>query len=329
MILTAIVPLEATFYVALSRTHRTRLKRDVIELNYGHFSPFKAGTLLYRYTPEQLMIWFTELPNQSKQFLIPECYLIYRQFRDKNQAIITLTRNGKINLLVIKQQRLVAALTVQSDHHSLPTILERLKREHALDNPELLTLTPDVRFTAGARDIIGFIHQHIRPSQLLSTTMDALKLPITLALLVSAGFVYYGEYRLEQTLTEKKAELAQLKKNNAPIQANLERLREAGDHWQTFAATEGLYQGFYFYLAKLAEVIDTNGGFINHFDFTEGRISLWTGLKSSEATIIKELLATGLFQDIKLLGSNKDSSKPEFVQYNLELKLKSNQQVTP
>ena len=72
-----------------------------------------------------------------------------------------------------------------------------------------------------------------------------------------------------------------------------------------------------------------HGGYLNNVEFADNHLTVWTGLKSSEAVIIKDLLATNLFLEVKLLSSVKDPTKPEFNLYNLALTLRPSAKVEP
>ena len=143
------------------------------------------------------------------------------------------------------------------------------------------------------------------------------------ALLITAGFTFYQANRLESAATKRKLRLERLKRENSPLQTSLEELREQSAYWRDFIAKEQAYPDLYRFLARLTSVIHGHGGYLNNFEYADNRLTIWAGLKSSEAVIIKDLLATGLFEEVKLLSSAKDFSKPDFNIYNLSIILRS------
>jgi hypothetical protein len=312
-----IVPVEQTFLRVFDKPKKVRLNPQVIEVNYGHLSPFRNGGHLFFQTQESIYVWYLPHPVSKNSIHIPEGYLLYRFFRDRRDAVVLLPRNGAVNAMAISQGELRAQVTFSEGEQKRQ--LDLFRREYAMADPEVVRLEANARFSAKPGDIMAFAHFDLRPSELLEQGMALAKAPAMAMLLIIAGFTLYQESRLQALVAERKVTLQRLKRENGPMQDALEQVRDQGTFWRDFIAREQGYPDLYRILAQVTGVIERHGGYLNTVEYADNRLTVWTGLKSSEAAIIRDLLATGLFQEVKLLSSGKDASKPNFNLYNLSI----------
>jgi hypothetical protein len=314
------IPLEQSFLRVFPKPKKIRLSRQVIEVNYAHLSPFKNGGQLFFQTESSIYVWFLREPARNG-ICIPECYLLYRHFRERRNVIVLLPREGVLNAVVIADGELKAQVTLQGGADEGGT-LDLLKREYSLNNAELVRLEARSRFSAKPADLLAFAQFELNPSQVLEEGLALVKVPIIAALVIVAGFTLYRSHQLDSIAETKMYRLNRLKRDNAQLQSSLEQVRNQGGFWRDFVARERCYPGFYRVLAQVTRVLERHGGYLNNVEYADNRVTLWTGLKSSEANIIKDLLATGLFTEVKLLSSGKEPSRPDFNTYNLSLTLK-------
>jgi hypothetical protein len=320
-----IIPVENTFLRVFDKPLKIRLNKKVIDFNYAHLSPFNNGGHLSFQANDKIYVWYLDAPLEGKNAVqIPEGYLLYRFFKERQNAILLLPRKDSLIALVICQGELRAQVTLQDSIHQDHSI-DLLKREYSLVNPELIRLEPTARIAVKPADLLAFAHTDLKPAELLEKAVALAKGPMIAALLITAGFTLYQQTRLESVSAEKRGYLSRLKQGNAPLLSSLDRVREQSGYWQEFIAREQAYPDFYLLLAQLAEVVKRNGGYLNSVDFSDNHITVWAGLKSSEASIIKGLLATNLFLEVKLLNSTRDSIKPDYNLYNLAITLRPRQ----
>jgi hypothetical protein len=322
MELITVIPLEKTFLRVFDKPKNIRLNKQVIEFNYAHLSPFKQRGHLYFQADDKIYIWYLAQPlNRKNSVQVPEGYLIFRFFRERKNAVILLPRNDSLNVLVIVNGELRAQTTLpplSDQEHSL----DLLNREYALHNPEMIRLETTSRFNVKPADLLLFAHFELKPAEMLEKAVALAKGAVIAALLITAGFTLFQSTRLAGISKEKSSYLDHLKRDNAPLQASLDQVREQSVYWRNFIASEQTYPNYYLLLSQFTEVIRRHGGYINNVDFSDNRITVWTGLKSSEAAIIKDLLATGLFLEVKLLASSKDVARQDFNLYNLAITLR-------
>ncbi len=317
-----IIPIEDTFFRLIEKPRNTRLTKQVIRFNYAHLSPFQKGDTLFLQTSDSIYAWFLakQLPAKTSIF-IPEAYLVYRFFKAKQEAIIVLPRNNDLNILTIKNGSLLSVITAKNTVN-FEMSLDLLRREHSLANPELIRLDPAAKFPFKLSDVLLFADFDVSVSELLGKSVNLAKVPIAVSLAISAAFTLYSEHRQEKIIETKRNYLSRLKKQNYELQTSLEQVRGKSDLWKEFNSKELVYPNFYLLLSKVSDVVVKFNGYINSVDLSDNHISLWTGQKTSEATLIKELLSSGLFSEVKLISSIKDSNMPDYTLLHLDMVLK-------
>jgi hypothetical protein len=317
-----IIPIEETYLRVFEKPPKVRLTRQIIAFNYGNLSPYPEGGHLSFQTDASIFVWYLKQPLAPGMTIhIPELYLAWRFFKDRANALVLIPRQGLLSVLAIQNGVLRAQLTRVSGEGEAQA-LDLLKREYSLQNVEIIRLAPTVSFKVTLHDMMTFADFEFKPANLLEKCVTLLKAPLMAMLLITSGFYIYQENRLESYYAEKTAYLARLKRENGDLQSSLENVREKTSYWRDFIAKEQAYPDFYQVLCGLTEVVKRHGGYINVIEYNDNRLTVGTGIKSSEAAIIKDLLAAGIFQEVKLLSSTKDSSKPGFNFYNLSIILR-------
>lgn len=317
-----IIPIEETYLRVFEKPPKVRFTREIITFNYGNLSPYSGGGHLSAQTGTSIIVWYIKQPIPTGITIhLPEAYLVWNFFKDRINALIIISRNGHISVLVIKNCELCAQITRTTDVDDAE-VLDLLKREYSLQNAEIIQLASTVRFKIALMDLITFADIKFKPTNLLENIVALVKAPLIAMLIITSGFYIYQELRLESYYAEKSAQLASLKRENADLHSSLEDLRGKTAYWQSFIAKERAYPNYYQVLSSLTEVVQRHGGRLNSVEFSDNRLTVGAAAKSSEASLIKDLLATGVFQEVKLLSSSKDSGKTDFHIYNLSIILR-------
>jgi hypothetical protein len=318
-----IIPIEETFLRVFEKPPKVRLTRQVISFNYANLSPYPDGGHLSLQMAATIFVWYLKQPLPPGMTIhIPEAYLVWRFFKDRTNAVVLIPRQGLLSVLVIQNGVLRAQLT-RAGSDGEAQALDLLKREYSLQNVEVIRLAPTVTFKVTLRDMFSFADFDFKQYNLPEQCIALVKAPLIASLLITSGFYIYQDIRLEAHYTEKTQYLARLKRENSELQSSLEEVRDKTAYWRDFIAKEVAYPDYYQVLSDLTEVIQRHGGYLNNIEYSDNRLTVWAGIKSSEAAIIKDLLATGVFQEVKLLSSTKDPNKPEFNRYNLSISLRS------
>lgn len=322
MNLIQIIPIEETYLRVFEKPPKVRLTRQIITFNYGDLSPYPEGGHLSAQTDASIFVWYLKQPLSSGMTIrIPEGYLAWRFFKDRTNALVLIPRQGQLSVLVIQNGELRAQLTRAAGEGEAEA-LDLLKREYSLQNVEIIRLAPTVKFNVKPRDMITFADFDFKPANLLEQCVALVKVPLIAVLLITSGFYIYQETCLESLYAEKTGYLASLKRENGALQSSLEEVRDKTSYWRVFIAKERAYPNYYQVLSSLTYVVQRHGGYLNMVEYSDNRLTVGTSVKTSEAAIIKDLLATGVFQEVKLLSSIKDSSKPDFHLYNLSIILR-------
>jgi hypothetical protein len=317
-----IIPIEETYLRVFEKPPKVRLTRQIISFNYSNLSPYPDGGHLSFQNSSSIFVWYLKKSLSTGITIhIPEAYLVWRFFKDRANVLVLISRKGLLSVLVIKNGELSAQITRTAGEDEAE-VLDLLKREYSLQDVELIRLGSTATFKAKLGDMLSFADFDFKPVNLLEQTVALLKAPLIASLLITSGFYLYQEARLESYYSEKTEYLARLKRENANQQSSLEDVREKTTYWRDFIAKEQIFPNYYQILSGLTDVIQRHGGYLNMVEYAENRITVSTGLKASEAIIINDLLATGLFQDVKLLSSSKDPGKADFSLYSLSITLR-------
>lgn len=322
MNLIRVIPIEETYLRVFEKPPKVRLTRQIISFNYASLSPYPDGGHLSFQTTAGIFVWYLKQSlSTGITTNIPEAYLVWNFFKDRGNALVLIPRKQLLSVLVIQNGELRAQITRAAGEGEAQA-LDLLKREYSLQDVEVIRLSPTVSFKVKPRDLFTFADINFKPATLLEQCVALAKAPLIATLLITAGFFLYQENRLESNYTEKAAYLARLKRVNGDLQSSLEEVRGKTTYWRDFIAKEHAYSDFYSVISCITDLIHRSGGYINMFEYADNRLTVWVGIKSSEAAIIKDLLATGIVQEVKLLSSNKDGSKPDFYLYNLSITLR-------
>lgn len=317
-----ILPIEETYLRVFEKPPKVRLTRQIISFNYGNLSPYQDGGHLSCQTAVGIFVWYLKQPLAAGMTIyIPEAYLVWRFFKERLNALILLPRQGLLSVLVIQNGVLRAQMTRAAGEGEAEA-LDLLKREYSLQDVEVIRLEPTASFRVSLPDIVAFADIVFKPANLFEQAVALVKAPLIAMLLITSGFYLYQEQRLESHYAAKVKYLATLKRENGDLQSSLGEVRKQATYWRDFIAKEQAYSDYYQVLSALTAVIKRHGGFLNTIEYSDNRLTVWLGIKSSEAAIIKELLATGIFQEVKLLSSTKDTKKPDFHLYNVSIILR-------
>jgi hypothetical protein len=318
-----ILPIEETYLRIFDKPPKVSLTRQIISFNYGSLSPYSSGGHLSCQSADSIFVWYFKQPLLSGMTIyIPEAYLVWRFFKDRTNALILMPRKGLLSIMVIQNGSLRAQVTHAAGEGEAQ-FLDLIKREYSLHNVEVIRLEPTVRFVVSPRDLLTFVDLKLDKTRIMEQSVALVKGPLIAVLLITSGIYLYQESRLESLYAEKKGHLAQLKRENGDLQTSLEEVREKTSYWNDFIAKKQAYPDYYQTLSRLAEVVQRHGGYINMVEYSENRFTVGVGVKSSESLVMKDLLATGLFQEVKLLSATKDISKPDIFIYSLTMVLNS------
>ncbi len=290
------LPIENT-YLITKDIPNVKLTKEIVLLNYGHLSPFKNGDLIYIKEKNKLFIWFTKTPLKEKKIHIPEGYALYRNFRDKRDVIVIYHKASTHSIIVIKEGSLKTQIVTSN---LTDTLIEAIKKEHSIDNAQIVH-TDSLDRPLTVADIAPFFHQlQWNPRKIVATIYEDLKLPVIVLLLFInlAGIV---SYKYTNTLlNERKAELRRLKLTNEVVKKEFAKLENISRFYNTFKNKEFTYPNLYNVLNTVAAVMIKNKSSITSYNQSSGSIELWIN-SNNVPRVVNDLMNTGIFSNVEVL----------------------------
>ncbi len=315
-----IIPVEDTYFFKDDVPPNIKLSYNVIKLNYIDRSPFKTGDIIYLQKDKKLYIWFVKYPLEENRVYIPESYLIVKQ-TDINSGFIIYKKENAFNILVVKDKNLVSQISYKKEPPQLQLKLKLLAKEYSIKNPEIKELTS---FTPKyeIRDIIKFSRFELSKENILKTVLQNTAVPLSL-FFITLSVYKIADYRYLEYKKEKLEEyLFNLKIENKPVKKKIQIAKEKKEFWENFFSRELRYPFAYIVLSKVAKIIQSYEGFIDSITYSPEVISMNIGLPKKRGNFVKDLLKTGLFKDVKILGTVPDRLSKDFENLEVELYVK-------
>ncbi|HDL01417.1 MAG TPA: hypothetical protein ENH23_04210, partial [candidate division Zixibacteria bacterium] len=181
---TEIIPSGETYFI--SRTvPDTKLTKEIVQLNYGSLSPYKNGDILFFKDEGKVYIWFTKNKLPAKKVSIPEGFLLFKAYDNKNEAIIILRKADSYNIVVVRNK---IFLTQVSKINAEPDtqFIEMLKKEYSLKNPEVVTIVnSDDLFKLSIKDVLLFFDSfNFNAKSFINLVYEQSKIPVIVLLIL-------------------------------------------------------------------------------------------------------------------------------------------------
>jgi hypothetical protein len=320
-----IIPTEDTFFKAVEIPKNVELSPELVKINYQHLSPFTTGDILFFKTKNLLYLWFIKYPlPENKKVNIPEGYFIYKQFRNKKNAVIIVKKDNSVIISVIKDGEMLSQFSLSSNLAvNLKDRIELLKKEYSLKNPEIIEINKNqLKLRTDFRDILKFSRIKVNKESLIGFLLESVKVPLIIVLTAISFYDIFLLNYLEKEKEKKQKTLQQLKRENAEIKNLMFKLEEESKFWNSFIKEELKFENIYNVLTAIGKVLKEKNGKFESLNYSENLIDLWIKTKSKSTTLIDKLIKTGYFQEVKIISSAKDLREPEYEVTNLQLILK-------
>ena len=319
----SLVPVEDTFFKSVDIPKGIKLSKEIVLINYSHLSPFPDGDVIFYRTKNSLYLWFVRYKLKSR-VNIPEGYIIYKQFKDRKNAITIVEKKRSFVFSVIKNGELVSQFSLsKSVPVNIDERVEFLKREHSLKQPDIIKKSiSDIKTKPDLTDILKFSHFSLDRRSIQEFILEEIKIPI---ILILVGLSIYDIFLLNylSSLKEEKVKVLQeLKKENQDIKNLLMKLEEKRNFWKRFISEEFKFENLYNVASAVASTLKKYEGTLKSFNSTENMVDLWIESKVSSSKLIDELLKTGYFEEIKVLSSVRPPQKEDIEIINMQLFLK-------
>lgn len=315
-----IIPVEDTFFIKDDIPPDIKFNYNVIKLNYIDRSPFKNGDIIFLQEERKINIWFTKYPLEENKVYIPESYILVKQ-ANINNGFIIYKKNNYTTILVIKDKQLQSQITYKGDIPQLQLKLKLLEKEHSLKNPKVIEIT-QLKPKYDIKDLIKFSRFEFSSENIIKVILANISVPLSIFFLSLLIYKFLDLKYLENKKSNLENHLFQLKLENKKIKKKIQTAKEKSQFWNDFVEKELKYPFPIIVITNFAKVINKYEGFIDNIVYSPDVISVSIGLPKKRGDFIKDLLDTGLFRDIKILGSSPDNLSKDYEVLSIELYVK-------
>ncbi len=315
-----IIPAEDTYFIKDKVPPNVKLTYDVIKLNYLDKSPFKTGDIIFLQKDDQIYIWFTKYPLEENKVYIPESYILINQANLDNGFII-LKKNNYTTILVIKNGQLQSQITYKGEIPQLKIKLKLLGKEYSLKNPKVLEIT-EFKPKYDIKDLIKFSRFDFSLENVIKVVLNNISIPLSIFFLGLLTYKFLNVKYLEKEKSTLEEYLFQLKVENKEIKKKIQLAKEKSQFWNNFVEKELKYPFPIIVITNFAKIVNKYEGFLEDIMYSPEVISVSVGLPKKRGNFIQDLLDTGLFKDIKILGSSPDNLSKDYEVLSVELYVK-------
>ncbi len=315
-----VIPVEDTFFIKDNIPPNVKFTYDVVKLNYLDKSPFKNGDIIFLQKEDEIYIWFTRYPLEENKVYIPESYLLIKQANLENGFIIFKKRNYT-TILVIKNNQLQSQITYKGNIPQLQIKLKLLEKEHSLKNPKVLEIT-EFKPKYDIKDLIKFSRVDFSLENVIKAVLNNISIPLSIFFLGLLTYKFLDVKYLEKKKSHLEEKLFQLKVENKGIKKKIQLAKEKSQFWNDFVEKELKYPFPIVVISNFAKIVNKYEGFIDDIIYSPDVVSVSVGLPKKRGNFIQELLNTGLFKDIKILGSSPDRLSKDYEVLSVELYVK-------
>ncbi len=287
---------------------QVKLSEEIVRRNYSIYSPFKNPEIIYFEDKNKIYIWFSRIPKKEWKINIPESFAIFQQVKEKKEVIAYRCSGEYCCIIVAKEGNLCSQIIKPKD--KLKESLDLLKKEFSLKSPDIIEVN-NLPSTISVKDIVYFF-SFPKPSfsEKLINTFDILKLPLILFLSFQCLYPIFKFYYINHLLQVNMDKLKAIENKTAELKEKYQHLEYAANFWKNFNLKENLLPDKLIIIDSIAKQVLKLGGEIQ--SITAQGYSIKTTISGiASDTLIKNLLNTGLFKEVKVISSlkNKASSK--------------------
>ncbi len=322
----AIVPFEETFFLSTGIPSHVSMTKQLIELNYASSVPFKPRCMIDYQEGQVLYLWFCH-QEYKERLRIPESFLIYYYYKARYQEAILVIGEEKRKIVVIKESRLKATMTVETSVYPIEQTLALLQEEYmitsvvSIGTKEYHRAKTDALHTIPIKEWIRFSNISIDKATVLRFFEERLLYPV-IGLIILYMITTYTQARwMEHKEHILEKELRQLQIKNSAIKEQLRSYNAEIEKFNQFEEKELSTPNPYRIVERLCYSIGNKERAIIDNLQIEG-LSMELRLKTSEGAVkyLNRLNQTGLFKNVTIQNIYKGTNKDDLVVYDIELK---------
>ncbi len=301
-----VLPIKKSFFKPLFFEESVKMDEEAIRLNYSHLSPFPKSAIIYKNEGKNLYLWFYQDENiQRSKIVIPEAYLIYKRFKDKNAVIVI--EESVYKIVVVKDFQILSQTVKDKVDEKY---LELLKKEYGVEKEIFLNkrdyeeILGDSFYSLSFADILRFGHFEIDKNFWVSL-LERISLPV-LAIVFFMITIEYGEYfYIKNEIASKTKEYRELKRKNDQIRSEIEDLEREAEKYINFSK----HNKDPFYKTELlsfaVDVAKKNDSRMVYAQFAGDKtVIVVRGVKPNK--VLNDLLSANYFKELRIEVSHKE-----------------------
>jgi hypothetical protein len=326
-----VVPVEECSFLAVDKPQRMRLSGEQVKLNFGSRSPWPAGRILFRQDPATLYLWFVKGQAENRSRVqIPAGYLLAKPYLHHSEAILVYGKKSGEIYTVIHKGRLVAQMVSALATDAGQRVAENvglLEKEFSMDHPEVIQIPEDAVPTPSWKDLWDFLGMK-SDRALLAQALEWAKGAAIAVLAISAFYALFDHGSLQRLVAGKEQQFHQMQQQNGSYRQRMLDIRRESEFWREFVSTEAGPAPWLELMDALAASFKEQNGYLKSVRFSGGELIVQAGLNGTAPELVKQLLATGLFAESKIISTERDPDNPGTDLVNIRLVIQSFQEVT-
>lgn len=236
-----ILPFEDSFFFKKSFKKKVKLSNELIRLNYKKYSPYKNPFFTSIIEDKNLYIWFYERKFDSK-IIIPEAYLFFNFFKEKNQNSFILIEGYNVFFtLIIKNGILVNTyvsndknenlIAIEMNNYRIYSYKEIEKKDYIRQRKELIE---NIEF----QELYKWSNFDFDKEKFLPKLINSIAYPLSFFLVFKMGLEIYHMKSIEKKLDKVEAKYTKIKIKTDDIREQINIENNKIEKWKNFVATE-------------------------------------------------------------------------------------------
>lgn len=240
-----ILPLEESFFFQVTFQKKVKLSDELIALNYKKHAPYKNPFLKTVIEEKHLYIWFYEKERNAK-LLIPEAYLFFHLFKEKNPNTLFLIELERSQHIIIIQNGILV------NSYSLDEVDENLiameMSRYALDSVKTINTQAYMQYKEEAlshlnfQDLYKWNGLNIENKANFPMLINAVAYPLSFLLFFIMSLELYHVHSVEKKLAQVEEAYSLIKSKNDDIRERINREDAKEQKWLAFVHRELPYR---------------------------------------------------------------------------------------
>ena len=238
-----ILPFEQSSFHSATLAPKLKLSKELITLNFSKLSPFRDPQILSKQDKETLYLWFYK-EKRREPIVIPESYLLFQATQKKFDNQIIVFTDTVLKVIVIANNRLVDAYTMESldmDLLHLSMDENNIKAYTIFTKEEYKEILQAATADLSIQDFFTWNQFEFDRKRLLELGIERLSYPLTVLAIVYVLLDASHTYLLEEKITELTENYKTLRDENSKIKQALSTQDAQQEHWEQIKSEELIF----------------------------------------------------------------------------------------